>query len=98
MLVGLPKCPNASRNVCVNFSGALGMVGLRAQVGVHQLMALRVAASFSGRFHGDKDGIDLIQDFRIVQPEHPSLLGVVVRVEDSETPWLLIRTFALAPD
>src|SRR5260370_12778332 len=74
------------------------MIGLSAEIGVHQLWALGAKGVVTRRFEGDEDGVDFVKDFRIAVFEDPPPLGLVVREKDSEALGLLLLSFFDTPD
>ena len=73
----------------------LRVIRLIAQIGVQELVAFWLDGILARRFEGNEDRVDFAQNLRIIILEHPTLLDLVVRVEDSETLGSLAWPFLL---
>src|SRR5205823_5101741 len=74
----------------------LGMVRIGIQIGVQQLLAIRFRAA-SWRLDCDKNGVDLGQDFGVVELEDPAVLLLIVDVKHSQALRRFLSGFALSP-
>src|SRR5258708_477262 len=74
------------------------MVGLALQVGIHQLVALRLAEAVARGLDGHEHRVDFVQDLWIVVLEDPALLRLIVRIKHPQAPRALAWALFLAPN
>ena len=83
-MIRLDEAAAIVENEIVNgLTGASWMIGSSLEVGVKEFAAGRFGAS-APRFDGHKDRINLRQNARVLEFEHPAFLFLIVHVEDSE--------------
>src|SRR5882762_3479995 len=72
------------------------MIGIKTQVGEQERLGAGLVASAVG-FHGHEDRIDLLERLRVIEPQHPTLRGGTVGVEDTQVERLLAIGASPAP-
>jgi len=78
-----------SDSVCATLAKVVAQIRLRmirraSEVGVENLLAVRLVVALAGRFRGHKNGIDFGQHLRIVKGHRPTVLPRIVSAKDAQ--------------